>query len=171
MPVSIKWWSHDQLSCAPVNYLHFLNNTGKRRNLSMPRTAPELLIQICMQHGTLEFCCVFVTPFFMQDESWTNFFITLYYLTVPIPSEIRKRSSSVRRGQTRRHTILRSTWASYLITCAHLPNPGIFGLQRKLLKLNDTWRECSPWLWRLQHSGTPGTLTAGAQWAPKNEPI
>ena len=63
-----------------------------------------------MQHGTREFCCVSVTLFFMQNESWTNFLITLYYLTMPIPSEIPKRSLPVRTGQTRRHTILRSTW-------------------------------------------------------------
>jgi len=85
-----------------------------------------------------------VTLFFMQNESWTNFLITLYYLTVSIPSEIRKRSLPVRMGQTRRHTILRSTWSPYLITCAHLPNSGIFGRQRKLLKRNDMWRERSP---------------------------
>jgi len=148
-----------------VNHLQLLDDKWKRGNSPMHQTAVEPLIPICMQHGTREFCCVSVTLFFMQNESWTNFLNTLYYLTVPIPSEIRKRPLPVRRGQTRRHTILRSTWSSYLITCAHLPNSGIFGRQRKLLKRNDTWRECSPCLWTLQHSGTSGTLTAGAQWA------
>lgn len=57
-----------------------------------------------------------------------------------------------RRGQTRRHTILRSTWAPYLITRAHLAIPGILGRQRKLFKLNGTWRQLSACLWTLQQS-------------------
>ena len=75
--VSIKWQSHDQLRCAAVNYRQLLDDTWKLN--PSPQTAVEPLIPICMQHGTREFCCVSVTLFFMQNESWTNFLITLLF--------------------------------------------------------------------------------------------
>jgi hypothetical protein len=57
-------------------------------------------------------------------------------------------------GKIERHATLRSTWASYLITWAHLANPKIFGRQRKLFKLNDTWREWSSCLRTLKQLST-----------------